>query len=48
MKSATLQGNFEVQFVSRAQFAGLKFEERISRLHRGVGMIYTLACQMSK
>ena len=37
MESVTLQGKGEVQFVNRAWFGGLKFKERISKLHRIVG-----------
>ena len=45
MASVTLQRTCEIQFVNRAWFGGLKFEERISRVHevwgRQIEMIYT-------
>ena len=41
MESVTLQEKCEIQFVNkvenRAWFGGLKFEERISRVHDSLG-----------
>ena len=37
MESVTLQRTCEIQFVNRAWFGEIKFEERISGVHNSVG-----------